>query len=150
MSKEQEILLSKELESLRSRMVSHASQLYKYKKDLASATKNKDAIMIDFFLSLIVELDSIEQAEQEMQNTPGVPGEMEGIYQAIKQPLLKVLTKYGVTKLEPPVNQLPDFSKVVKKAALPNRTSGEVLRVLKNGYVWGTKVVRYTELEVVE
>ena len=143
------------MKELEFKTVKYLSEILDLKYSLKQKEIEKKDMMREFFLGIIDIIDTCERKEENLSEKYQTEGDKEVKFLksiiSIKNKLLKLLGKYGVTVLDFPDNKLIlGFSKVVETEPDPSKESDEIITVIRSGYIRGSELVREAELIVVK
>ncbi|MEL6864106.1 MAG: nucleotide exchange factor GrpE [Bacteroidota bacterium] len=139
----------KDIEKLRKQMLRGLQETAALRQELKTEQAARVADRRAFLLSVIHELDRLEEELKKALELIEIPKDQETIqqhYDQCKAPLLSILQKYNIKPLAAPFNQLPDFSVVEKTIQNTDLADGAIVAVLREGYVMGDQLFRPTGL----
>jgi len=143
------------MKELEFKTVKYLSEILDLKYSLKQKEIEKKDMMKEFFLGIIDIIDTCERKEENISEKYQTEGDKELKFLksiiSIKNKLLKLLEKYGVTVLDFPDNKLIlGFSKVVETEPDPFRENDKIISIIRNGYIKGSELIREAELVVVK
>ncbi len=142
-----------EIESIRKKVLQGQKEIIKLRKELKEALQINEKLSSSLLQQIIETVDEIESAEKaKVEKEEGFKNRenIKNQYQKIKSPILKLLKKLGVEKLDVPINKIPEYCKTVGTVKDSTRVNGTIVSVVKDGYRKDKKVIRHTHVIVVQ
>ncbi len=125
------------------------------KNEVERKENEKHDLLKDISISIIDILDSFERIEDSViekeYNKIDEVNKTVSRYKTIQKKLLGLLQKHGITKIDFPDNRLiVGLCEVVETEADSNRKNGEIISVIRNGYIRGNELIRPAQIIVVK
>ncbi len=147
--------MTDDMQNIKRRTVKLFKEIYQLKHQLQEQSNQYEEEMRSFFMSIINQLDEIEiNRRNELVNAKGATSEqvemINAFYQRIKDPLLSVLSQNNVIPLRPTMMTDPEFTQTIHTITNPELEDGQIVEVLRPGYLRGEELIRPTEIVAVQ
>ncbi|MBP7184159.1 MAG: nucleotide exchange factor GrpE [Saprospiraceae bacterium] len=142
--------MKEQLIELRRRTTKALNDIVHLNDELRKTQKELEDTKITFFNDVIDQLDIVEQAERNAILNNVSPDQILEQLLKVKQPLINILNKYNIYKMEYPVNQLPECSEIYHTVIDATKPNGALVSIMRDGYARNGKIIRKSVLIVVK
>lgn len=134
---------------------SNLSQIKELKNKIERIELDKHDQFIDLVNGIIDVIDTFEKAEEVIiekeLNKSEESLKVMNRYNTVQSKLLKLLQKYGITKIDFPEKKLMvGFCKVIETEPDSTKTNDTIITILRNGYIRGKELIREAEVIIVK
>lgn len=135
-------------EILRKKLVRIQNDLISLRQTLRGQQDSHKAELTAIYLDLIDHIDRLQESENEelAQASPDQAAIIAQTYLKRKEPLFQLLQKYEIKQIPEPLNQMPEWSVTVSTVPDPELPNHTVVKVLKEGYSQGDRLIRPAQL----
>lgn len=142
--------MTEEFTRLYEQSIRSQQEILRLKESLKAQEQAHESVLLQCYIDIIDELDSIDAAARAQLATlkPGSEAyeNANGSFRQLRQPLLSILEKQGIRRIPAPFNLLPEWS-VFESASGEERPADRAeLAVEKEGYSKGDWLIRPAEL----
>jgi len=134
---------------------SNLSQIKELKNKIERIELDKHDQFLDLVNGIIDVIDTFEKAEEVIiekeLNKSEESIKVMNRYNTVQSKLLKLLQKYGITKIDFPEKKLMvGFCKVIETEPDSTKANDTILTIVRNGYIRGKELIREAEVIIVK
>jgi len=134
---------------------SNLSQIKELKNKIERIELDKHDQFIDLVNGIIDVIDTFEKAEEVIiekeLNKSEESIKVMNRYNTVQSKLLKLLQKYGITKIDFPEKKLMvGFCKVIETEPDSTKANDTIITIVRNGYIRGKELIREAEVIIVK